>query len=71
MKRVSYKTISYVIYPPNYVPGAYKYRVADTLRKAMRIARALGSGAELHRHVEVRNNHRHGRWYTEWYQVIL
>ena len=41
-------TISYIIYPPNYEPGN-GYHMADTVKKARRIALRLGVGAVIHR----------------------
>lgn len=60
----AYRTIKYVVYQPEYDYNIHKYISTDTLKKAKRIARKLGIGAEIHCNVEYRCSNGSGGFYT-------
>ena len=55
------RTLSYVIYPKDYVPGV-GYRKARTLVGALRECRKLGVGAEVTRYYYTRNKRGSHSW---------
>lgn len=57
-KRQSWLTISYVVYPPNFVPLSKTHRSAKNLKAAMTIARGFGVGARIHRSIDFRHRPR-------------
>ena len=55
------KTISYLVYKPNYIPGDGYHKV-DTKRKAFKLAVKLGSGAEVHQDCKTKHHDGSGMW---------
>lgn len=56
--RKSYRTISYIVYPPNYVPGdgyVDKKCLSDALKQCRK--KGFGAGSEVVRLLTTRNNH--------------
>lgn len=53
----AHKTITYVVYPPNYMPADdwMKIKTAKNLKRAKRIALAFGTGAEIWRDTDTRH----------------
>ena len=65
MTKPAIKTISYVVYPPNYNPGD-GYAVARSMTEAKSICRkkAFGNGSEVVRTVYTRNRKGNGITYS-------
>lgn len=49
------RTISYVVYEPNYVPGVKKYAHVKNMKAAKALCRKYGVGAQVDRHYYQRN----------------
>jgi hypothetical protein len=65
-----YRTLTYIVYPPNYNYNTDKYHKVDTRRKAFRLALKLGEGAEVYRDVAKQNN-RAGHFYmSDGWEVV-
>jgi hypothetical protein len=57
----AHKSISYVVYPPKYMPGD-GYQKSKQLKDAKRAARRYGYGSKINRVIESRHSDGTGGW---------
>lgn len=63
----AFRTITYIVYSPKYVPGEGRYAEADSLSAALRQCRkaGFGVGSEVERHIG-KGNRRGNQYGTEY-----
>lgn len=60
----AHRTVSYVVYSPNYKAGEGKYKEAKNKKHAMRICRQFGIGSEADRIIQKNNANRYQHNHT-------
>lgn len=58
------RTIKYIVYSPNYVPGKGTWEIIENFKKAKKKAVSLGVGSEIVREIYRKNRKGYGSWRT-------